>query len=93
MLMFDARAPETATRPGGHGVAFDWKLLAGRSFRRPWILAGGLTPENVARAVRISGAAAVDTSSGVEDAPGRKNPEKIAAFVQAARNAQYTESA
>ena len=90
-LMFDARAPDTATRPGGHGVAFDWRILSAMSFRRPWLLAGGLTAENVARAIRVSGAVMVDTSSGVEDAPGKKNPDKIAAFVRAARDAPYTE--
>jgi phosphoribosylanthranilate isomerase len=92
-FMFDAKAPEAATRPGGHGAAFDWKLLSSLSFRRPWFLAGGLTPDNVARAIRAAGAAIVDTSSGVEDAPGRKNPDKIAAFVTAARNARATEAA
>jgi phosphoribosylanthranilate isomerase len=92
-FMFDAKAPAEAVRPGGHGVAFDWKILSSATFRRPWFLAGGLTPENVARAIRASGAALVDTSSGVEDAPGLKNPEKIAGFVKAARGAPYTEAA
>ena len=91
-LMFDAKAPESATRPGGHGAAFDWKILSGASFKRPWFLAGGLTPDNVGRALRISGARFADTSSGVEDAPGRKSPEKIAAFVRAARTAPHTEN-
>ncbi|HEY4263806.1 MAG TPA: phosphoribosylanthranilate isomerase [Micropepsaceae bacterium] len=90
-ILFDAKADAAATRPGGLGAAFDWQLLAGRSFRRPWGLAGGLTPENVGRAVRIAGPYFVDASSGVEDAPGRKSPEKIANFVVAARNAQYTD--
>lgn len=90
-LMFDAKAPPEATRPGGHGAAFDWKMLRGESFKRPWFLAGGLTAENVGRAVQISGAQMVDTSSGVEDAPGVKNAEKIAAFVTAARNANYSD--
>jgi phosphoribosylanthranilate isomerase len=89
-LMFDAKADPEATRPGGHGAAFDWKVLSGASFKRPWFLAGGLTVENVARAVQVSGAQMVDTSSGVEDQPGVKNIEKIAAFATAARNAQYT---
>ena len=92
-LLFDAKAPDAATRPGGHGGAFDWKILSGSSFKRPWLLAGGLTAENVGRAIRASGAHLVDTSSGVEDAPGKKNPDKIAAFVKAARNAPYTEAA
>lgn len=90
-FLFDAKADPAATRPGGLGAAFDWQLLAGRSFRRPWGLAGGLTPENVARAIRIAGPDFVDASSGVEDTPGKKSPEKIAAFVTAARNAQYTD--
>jgi len=89
-ILFDAKANAFATRPGGWGAAFDWKLLSGTSFKRPFGLAGGLTPENVARAIAISGVAFVDASSGVEDAPGKKSPEKIATFVVAARNAQYT---
>lgn len=91
-LMFDAKAPEAATRPGGHGAAFDWKILSAANFKRPWFLAGGLSPENVARAIRVSGAELVDTSSGVEDAPGHKNSDKIAAFVSAARNAAFSET-
>jgi phosphoribosylanthranilate isomerase len=91
-FLFDAKASPSATRPGGLGAAFDWQLLSGASFKRPWGLAGGLTPDNVARAIRIAGPHFVDASSGVEDAPGKKNPEKIAAFVHAARNAQYTVS-
>jgi len=90
LMMYDAKAPDGAPRPGGHGVAFDWQLLRGRSFSRPWLLAGGLSPDNVARAIRSSGAPGVDVSSGVETAPGVKSPEKIAAFVAEARNAQYT---
>lgn len=82
-FLFDARPPSQAALPGGNAHAFDWRLLAGRSFPRPWILAGGLTPDNVAEAVRISGAAMVDVSSGVEDSPGVKNPDKIAAFCAA----------
>ena len=90
-FLFDAKADAAATRPGGLGAAFDWQLLAGRTFKRPWGVAGGLSPDNVARAIRIAGPAFVDASTGVEDAPGQKNREKIAAFVQAARNAQYTD--
>ena len=90
-FLFDAKAGEGATRPGGLGAAFDWQLLAGRSFKRPFGIAGGLGPDNVTRAVAITGADFVDASSGVEDAPGRKDPQKIAAFVTAARNAQYTD--
>jgi len=85
MLLFDARAPEGADRHGGHGAAFDWKILAGRSFARPWFLAGGLSPDNVARALRLSGAALVDVSSGVESAPGVKDAARIAAFIAATR--------
>ena len=90
-FLFDAKADPAATRPGGLGAAFDWQLLSGRSFKRPWGLAGGLAPDNVARAIRIAGPAFVDASSGVEETPGVKSREKIFAFVQAARNAQYTE--
>jgi phosphoribosylanthranilate isomerase len=89
-FLFDAKVDASATRPGGWGSAFDWQLVSGRTFRRPFGLAGGLNPDNVARAVKISGANFVDASSGVEDAPGRKSPEKIAAFVANARNAPYT---
>lgn len=84
MLLFDAK-PTAGGLPGGNAVAFDWRLLAGRSFRRPWLLSGGLTPENVAEAVAASRAALVDVSSGVESAPGLKDPIKIAQFLAAAR--------
>ena len=80
-LMFDAKPPEEATRPGGNALAFDWELLRGETWSVPWTLAGGLTAENVAAAVRISGTAAVDVASGVEDAPGVKNTAKIRAFL------------
>ena len=86
MLMFDARPPKGAQRPGGHGAAFDWKILQGRSFTKPWFLAGGLTPENVARAISLSGAKQVDVSSGVESAPGVKDAALIRAFIDAAKN-------
>lgn len=92
MMMFDAKAPKDASYPGGHGAAFDWQLLRGRRFSRPWLLAGGLSPENVARAIRSSGAPGVDVSSGVETAPGVKSAEKIAAFVAEARNARYSKA-
>ena len=85
MFLFDARAPKGATRPGGHGVAFDWRLLQHRRILRPWLLAGGLTPENVALALAVSGAPGVDVSSGVEVGPGIKDPQLIQAFVAAAR--------
>lgn len=87
MLMFDAAPAANASRPGGHGAAFDWQLLNGRSFARPWFLAGGLTPDNVARAIAVSGAKMVDVSSGVESAPGMKSPTRIADFVAAAKQA------
>ncbi|HVW74624.1 MAG TPA: phosphoribosylanthranilate isomerase [Rhizomicrobium sp.] len=86
MLMFDARPPKGAERPGGHGAAFDWKLLSGRSFSKPWFLAGGLDPENIARAIALSGAERVDVSSGVESAPGVKDTTRIQAFVHATRS-------
>ena len=87
LFLFDAKPPKTMkdALPGGNAISFDWQLLAGRSFRRPWMLAGGLTTDNVAQAVQISGAKAVDTASGVEEAPGKKSVEKIKAFVAAAR--------
>jgi phosphoribosylanthranilate isomerase len=86
LLLFDARPPQGAARQGGHGAAFDWTLLQGKSFARPWLLAGGLDPSNVARAIALSGAAMVDVSSGVESASGVKSPEKIAQFIAATRH-------
>ncbi len=86
MLMFDARPPKGATRGGGHGQAFDWKILGGKSFTKPWFLAGGLSPDNVARAIELSGAKLVDVSSGVESAPGVKDPARIRDFIIAAKN-------
>ncbi len=83
-LLFDARPPEGADRPGGNARSFDWTLLKGLDSRLPWMLAGGITIENVADAARLSGARAVDVSSGVEDAPGVKNPGKIRAFLEMA---------
>ncbi len=85
MLLFDARPPRGARRDGGHGTAFDWTLLKGRSFSKPWFLAGGLDPDNVARAIEASGASMVDVSSGVESAPGVKDAGRIAQFIAAAR--------
>jgi phosphoribosylanthranilate isomerase len=85
MILFDAPAQESATRPGGHGVAFDWQMLQGANLNRSWFLAGGLTPENVGRAIEVSGAKMVDVSSGVESAPGLKSEQLIADFVAAAR--------
>ena len=89
MFLFDAKAPASAARGGGHGVAFDWQLLRGRTFARPWLLAGGLNAGNVARAIEASGAPCVDVSSGVESAPGVKSPAMIAEFSAAARAAQF----
>ena len=87
-LLFDARAPRDATRPGGLGKPFDWRLLEDLDLAIPFMLSGGLDAGNVAEAVRITGAGAVDVSSGVERAPGEKDPDKIRAFVRAAREAQ-----
>ncbi len=86
-LLFDARPPRDATRPGGHGRAFDWRLLARVERLKPIMLSGGLNPENVAEAIRIVRPDAVDVSSGVETKPGVKDPEKIRAFAAAARAA------
>ena len=84
LVLFDAKTPK-GTLPGGMGLAFDWSLLAGWKNRAPWGLAGGLNPTNVAEAVSRTGAPLVDTSSGVESAPGIKDPALIAAFCRAAR--------
>ena len=89
MLLFDAKAPVNAARQGGHGAAFDWQVLRGRRFARPWLLAGGLHAENVARAIRAAHAHGVDVSSGVESAPGIKSPDMIRDFIAAARAAEY----
>ena len=85
MLLFDAKEPKSMENalPGGNGLAFDWKLLAGVSVSTPWMLAGGLNSENITDAVRMTGAKIVDTSSGVEFEPGRKNPAAIEAFLTA----------
>ena len=84
-LMFDARTSPAASRPGGMGSTFDWDLLAGQTFKRPWFLAGGLDPWNVGEAVRRSGAPMVDVSSGVERGPGLKDPALIHTFLEAVR--------
>ncbi|MFN3075321.1 MAG: phosphoribosylanthranilate isomerase [Alphaproteobacteria bacterium] len=83
-LLFDAKARPDAALPGGNARAFDWSLLRDRTWALPWMLAGGLTVDNLAAAVRTTGAAAVDVSSGVEDRPGVKNPDKIRAFLEMA---------
>jgi phosphoribosylanthranilate isomerase len=85
MLLFDAQPADAAALPGGNGRAFDWTLLAGRSFARPWLLGGGLTAENVAAAIAATGAPGVDVSSGVESTRGVKDIGKIARFIAAAR--------
>ncbi|WP_138466776.1 phosphoribosylanthranilate isomerase [Poseidonocella sp. HB161398] len=85
MFLLDAKAPKDAVLPGGNGLAFDWRLLAGKRFARPWMLAGGLTPDSVAEAVTLTGAPNVDVSSGVESAPGIKDAEKVARFIAAAQ--------
>lgn len=84
-LLIDAKPPKGASLPGGNGLSFDWRLLVGRKWLKPWMLAGGLTPENVAEAIRLTGARQVDVSSGVESAPGVKDAGRIAAFVEAAQ--------
>lgn len=84
LLLVDAKAPRDAALPGGNGLAFDWRLLVGRRWLRPWMLAGGLTAANVAEAVRLTAAPVVDVSSGVESAPGVKDPDLIRDFVTAA---------
>lgn len=87
-VLFDARTPPGSALPGGMGLSFDWNLVA--NWRGPvaWGLAGGLTPDNVAEAARLTGAPLVDTSSGVESAPGVKDVDKVAAFCEAARNSR-----
>jgi phosphoribosylanthranilate isomerase len=84
-FLLDAKPLPGATLPGGNATVFDWRLLAGRHIPHPWLLAGGLTADNVAEAIRVSGAPGVDVSSGVERARGVKDPARIAAFVAAAR--------
>jgi phosphoribosylanthranilate isomerase len=86
LLLFDAKPPcRPDALPGGNGLAFEWRLIAGRTWRREWMLSGGLTTELLPEAVAISGAAAVDVSSGVETRPGEKDLDKIRAFLAAAR--------
>jgi phosphoribosylanthranilate isomerase len=87
-ILFDARPPKGATRPGGLGAAFDWHVLENLDLKLPFMVSGGLTANNVADAVRITRAGGVDVSSGVECAPGVKDVEMIRAFVRAARASQ-----
>lgn len=87
-ILFDARAPKDATRPGGLGEPFDWHLLENLELKLPYMVSGGLHADNVAQALRVTGAGGVDVSSGVESAPGVKDPEMIKAFIRAARAIQ-----
>jgi phosphoribosylanthranilate isomerase len=84
-ILFDARAPKGATRPGGLGAVFDWNVLAKLELKLPYLVSGGLTADNLAEAVRVTRAGGVDVSSGVESAPGIKDPEMIRHFIRAAR--------
>ncbi|NBR30525.1 MAG: phosphoribosylanthranilate isomerase, partial [Betaproteobacteria bacterium] len=86
-LLFDAKPPKDATRPGGNGLAFDWGLLRGRQFRKPWMLSGGLTVDTVEEAIRATQAPGIDVSSGVESAPGVKDIALIETFMARARAA------
>jgi phosphoribosylanthranilate isomerase len=87
-ILFDARAPKGATRPGGLGAVFDWHVLENLDLKLPFMVSGGLTADNVAEAVRVTRAGGVDVSSGVERAPGVKDPEMIRAFIRAARTSE-----
>jgi phosphoribosylanthranilate isomerase len=89
LILFDAKAPKNAVLPGGNGISFDWRALAEVTPRlgTPWMLSGGLDPENVAEAIRLTGAPAVDVSSGVERAPGVKDPDLIRRFLRAVKTA------
>jgi phosphoribosylanthranilate isomerase len=84
-FLVDAKPPASATRPGGNASVFDWSILEGFAPAKPWLLAGGLNPDNVADALRRTKAPGVDVSSGVESRPGRKDPAKISAFIRAVR--------
>jgi phosphoribosylanthranilate isomerase len=89
-ILFDAKPAPGAAIPGGNGVAFDWRALSGVSDRMDFMLAGGLNPDNVAAAIALTGAPAVDVSSGVESRPGHKDPELIRRFLRAAKTAKQT---
>jgi len=90
LLLFDAKPPPGADRAGGHGIPFDWRILSAVPVDMPYLLAGGLTPDNVRDAIRKTGAPAVDVSSGVETIPGEKSPELIRDFLQATKTAMET---
>jgi phosphoribosylanthranilate isomerase len=85
LILFDALAPADSARPGGNGAPFDWRTLLGVTEGIPFVLSGGLTPDNVAEAIRLTGATTVDVSSGVESRPGEKDPELIRRFLRAAK--------
>ena len=87
-ILFDARAPRDATRPGGLGATFDWHVLENLDLKLPFMVSGGLSADNVTEAVRVTRAGGVDVSSGVESAPGVKDPEMIRHFIRAARAAE-----
>ena len=88
LSLYDAKPPRGATRPGGNAISFPWEIMKSRELEKPWLLAGGLNPENVQEAIEASGALAVDVSSGVESELGVKSPEKIEAFLKAAKAAR-----
>ncbi len=92
MLLFDAKAPAGSHLPGGNGIVFDWTILKDVRPAKPWMLSGGLTPENVAAALAVLKPAAVDVSSGVEDSSGVKSPDKIRAFAAAVKNFAQTDT-
>ena len=83
-ILVDAKPPKNADLPGANGLSFDWRLVSARRWTKPWMLAGGLGPENVAKAIALTGTTQVDVSSGVESAPGVKDADKIKAFCEAA---------
>ena len=84
-LLIDAKPPKGSILPGGNGLAFDWKLMSGKTWDVPWMLAGGLNAENVAEAIQMTGTAQIDVSSGVEKTPGDKDPDKVTLFIQKAK--------
>jgi len=80
-LLIDAKPPQNADLPGGNGLSFDWRLIQSRRWATPWMLAGGLTPDNVAEAIELTNASQIDVSSGVESRPGVKDPQLIETFL------------